>query len=60
MWRLCKLGYQHEPAMLLASFFIAAGCSPGALLALWFKWLARPLMETSVVRFAASHLPFHP
>ena len=23
MWRLCKLGYRHEPGMLLASFVIS-------------------------------------
>jgi hypothetical protein len=23
MWRLCKLGYRHEPGLLLASFFLA-------------------------------------
>ena len=23
MWRLCKLGYRHEPGMLLASFFMS-------------------------------------
>src|ERR1700757_2786960 len=40
MWRLCKLGYRHEPGLLLAAFFLALlAALPDALLALWFKWL---------------------
>jgi ATP-binding cassette subfamily B protein len=40
MWRLCKLGYRHEPGMLLASFFLALlAALPDALLALWFMLL---------------------
>jgi hypothetical protein len=46
MWRLCKLGYRHEPGMLLASFFLAlAAALPDALLALWFKLLAEGVLE---------------
>jgi ATP-binding cassette subfamily B protein len=38
MWRLCKLGYHHEPALLGAAFIIALlSALPDALLALWFK-----------------------
>jgi ATP-binding cassette subfamily B protein len=41
MWRLCKLGYRHEPALLLASFVLALlAALPDALLALWLKLLA--------------------
>jgi ATP-binding cassette subfamily B protein len=40
MWRLCKLGYRHEPGLLLAAFFLALlAALPDALLALWFKLL---------------------
>jgi ATP-binding cassette subfamily B protein len=40
MWRLCKLGYQHEPWLLLAAFALALlAALPDALLALWLKLL---------------------
>jgi ATP-binding cassette subfamily B protein len=46
MWRLCKLGYQHEPGMLLASFCLALlAALPDALLALWFKLLGEGLLQ---------------
>jgi ATP-binding cassette subfamily B protein len=48
MWRLCKLGYQHEPGLLLAAFFLALlAALPDALLALWFKLLGEGLLEGS-------------
>jgi ATP-binding cassette subfamily B protein len=46
MWRLCKLGYRHEPRLLLAAFFLALlAALPDALLALWFKLLGDGLLE---------------
>jgi ATP-binding cassette, subfamily B, bacterial len=40
MWRLCKLGYRHEPGLLLAAFLLSLlAALPDALLALWFKIL---------------------
>ena len=40
MWRLCKLGYQHEPALMLVAFLLALlAALPDALLAVWFKML---------------------
>jgi ATP-binding cassette subfamily B protein len=46
MWRLCKLGYQHEPGLLLAAFFLALlAALPDALLALWFKLLGEGLLD---------------
>src|SRR5579862_1724717 len=40
MWRLCKLGYRHEPGMILAAFLLALlSALPDALLAFWFKLL---------------------
>jgi ATP-binding cassette subfamily B protein len=40
MWRLCKLGYQHEPGMMVAAFVLALlSALPDALLALWLKLL---------------------
>src|SRR3954470_13306265 len=41
MWRLCKLGYQHEPGLLVAAFLMTLlAALPDALLALWLKVLA--------------------
>jgi ATP-binding cassette subfamily B protein len=56
MWRLCKLGYQHEPGMLLASFSLALlAALPDALLALWFKLLGEGVLADNfgLVRVAA-------
>ncbi len=40
MWRLCKLGYRHEPGLMLAAFVLSLlAALPDALLALWFKLL---------------------
>ncbi len=40
MWRLVKLGYRHEPGLLVLSFALALGAAlPDALLALWLKLL---------------------
>jgi ATP-binding cassette subfamily B protein len=40
MWRLCKLGYRHEPALILTAFLLALlAALPDALLAYWFKLL---------------------
>jgi ATP-binding cassette subfamily B protein len=40
MWRLCKLGYQHEPGMMLTSFVLSVlAALPDALIALWLKLL---------------------
>ncbi len=46
MWRLCKLGYQHEPGLLLAAFLLALlAALPDALLALWLKMLGQGVLE---------------
>ena len=40
MWRLCKLGYQHEPWLLVVAFLLALlAALPDALIALWLKLL---------------------
>ncbi|MCU1382047.1 MAG: transporter related protein [Acidobacteria bacterium] len=40
MWRLCRLGYQHEPALMLIAFLLALlSALPDALLAVWLKLL---------------------
>jgi ATP-binding cassette subfamily B protein len=56
MWRLCKLGYQHEPALIVAAFSLALlSALPDALLALWFKMLGEGALvgDWPLVRFAA-------
>jgi len=56
MWRLCKLGYRHEPQLLLAAFSLSLlSALPDALLALWFKLLGEGALagNWSLVRFAA-------
>jgi ATP-binding cassette subfamily B protein len=40
MWRLCRLGYRHEPGLLVAAFLLSlAAALPDALLALWLALL---------------------
>jgi len=56
MWRLCKLGYRHEPGLLLAAFTLSLlSALPDALLALWFKLLGDGVLQGnwSLVRIAA-------
>jgi ATP-binding cassette subfamily B protein len=55
MWRLCKLGYRHEPALIVAAFSLALlAALPDALLAYWFKVLGEGALagNWTRVRFA--------
>jgi ATP-binding cassette subfamily B protein len=55
MWRLCKLGYRHEPSLILAAFGLSLlAALPDALLAFWFKLLGEGALQGdwSRVRFA--------
>jgi ATP-binding cassette subfamily B protein len=55
MWRLCKLGYRHEPALILAAFSLSLlAALPDALLAFWFKLLGEGALQGnwSLVRVA--------
>jgi ATP-binding cassette subfamily B protein len=46
MWRLCKLGYRHEPGLLLSAFLLSQlAALPDALLALWFKMLGVGVLQ---------------
>src|SRR5262245_5593069 len=46
MWRLCKLGYRHEPRMMLWAFSLAQlAALPDALVALWLMLLGRGVVE---------------
>ena len=56
MWRLCKLGYHHEPGLMLVAFVLSLlSALPDALLALWFKLLGEGALhhDTERLRFAA-------
>jgi ATP-binding cassette subfamily B protein len=46
MWRLCKLGYRHEPRLMLVAFVLAQlAALPDALLALWLMLLGKGVLE---------------
>ena len=48
MWRLCKLGYRHEPRLMVWAFFISQlSAVPDALLALWLMLLGKAVLEGS-------------
>src|SRR5438309_8715661 len=46
MWRLCKLGYRHEPRLMVVSFALSQlAALPDALLALWLMLLGKGVLE---------------
>lgn len=46
MWRLCRLGFRHEPGLLLAAFLLALlAALPDALFAIWLKLLGQGVIE---------------
>ena len=46
MWRLCRLGYRHEPRLMLASLALSQlAALPDALLALWLMLLGKGVLE---------------
>ena len=55
MWRLCRLGFSFEPALMGVSFILAlAAAVPDALLAVWFTLLGEGLLQhkPGLLRFA--------
>src|SRR5690348_7288300 len=45
MWRLCVLGYRHEPRLMLAAFVLSQlAALPDALLALWLMLLGKGVL----------------
>ncbi|HWC98401.1 MAG TPA: ABC transporter ATP-binding protein [Candidatus Sulfopaludibacter sp.] len=50
MWRLCKLGYRHEPRLMAGSFILSQlAALPDALLALWLMLLGKGVVEHRVL-----------
>ncbi len=48
MWRLCRLGYRHEPRLMVIAFVLAlVAAVPDALLAVWLKLLGDGAQEHS-------------
>src|SRR5467141_5280760 len=46
MWRLCKLGYRHEPRLMLAALVLSQlAALPDAFLALWLMLLGKGVLE---------------
>src|SRR5947199_380155 len=46
MWRLCRLGYRHEPGLLLAAFLLSLFAAlPDALIAVWLKLLGEGVLR---------------
>src|SRR5262245_61519884 len=56
MWRLCKLGYRHEPWLMIWAFALSQlAALPDALIALWLMLLGKGVVErrTGLVLTAA-------
>jgi ATP-binding cassette, subfamily B, bacterial len=56
MWRLCRLGFHYEPALMGVAFVLAlVAALPDALLAVWFELLGEGLIQhkPGLLRFAA-------
>jgi ATP-binding cassette subfamily B protein len=50
MWRLCKLGYRHEPRLMLSAFVLSQiAVLPDALLAVWFMLLGKGVLDGNAV-----------
>src|SRR5437764_3734087 len=46
MWRLCRLGFRHEPGLLLAAFLLSLlAALPDALIAVWLKLLGEGVLR---------------
>jgi ATP-binding cassette subfamily B protein len=56
MWRLCRLGFRHEPRLMFAALALSLlAALPDALLALWLKLLGEGVIDgdRTLVRWAA-------
>ena len=51
MWRMCKLGYRHEPSLMFWAFILSlVAAVPDALLALWLALLAGGVLDQDAAR----------
>ncbi len=51
MWRVCKLGYRHEPSLMFWSFALSILTAlPDALIALWLALLAAGVLSHDTLR----------
>src|SRR5437773_8680627 len=56
-WRLCKLGYRHEPKLLMAAFLISLlAALPDALIAVWLKVLGDGVLQHHSGRVLAASI----
>src|SRR5689334_19641256 len=47
MWRLCRLGYRHEPRLLLVALVLSLlAAVPDALIAVWLKLLGEGVLRS--------------
>src|SRR3954471_12547401 len=57
MWRLCKLGYRHEPRLMLAAFVLSQlAALADALMALWLMLLGKGILDHNAVAIRGSAL----
>ena len=61
MWRLCRLGFRYEPALMGVSFGLSLAASlPDALLAVWFTLLGEGLIMHKPACTATAEPPEEP
>src|SRR5262245_9844387 len=57
MWRLCKLGYRHEPGLMATAFgLVLLAALPDALIALWLALLGSGLVAGDMARVRLASL----
>jgi ATP-binding cassette, subfamily B, bacterial len=57
MWRVLRLGYRHEPGLMLAAFALSQlAALPDAFLALWLKFLGEGVLQADGRLLSASAL----
>jgi ATP-binding cassette subfamily B protein len=55
MWRLCRLGYKHEPRLMVWAFVLSQlAALPDALIALWLMLLGNGVVEHRIVLIRAA------
>jgi ATP-binding cassette subfamily B protein len=55
IWRLCKLGYRHEPRLLSAAFLISLSAAlPDSLIAVWLALLGSGVLQHNRGRVLAA------